>query len=67
MSSGISPDSKLAANQAQRISLDIEILLQSLEQDQDVDQKALKVARYHLMIGCVQLYKSIKGRPNEFC
>ena len=63
----MSPDSKLAVDQAERISRDIDTLLLSLEESVDVNQNILKVARYHLTIGCVQLYKAIKGRPNEFC
>ena len=63
----MSPDSKLASDQAERISRDIDTLLQSLEESHDVNQKVLKVARYHLTIGCVQLYKAIKGQHDELC
>ena len=63
----MSPDSKLALDQAERISRDIDTLLQSLGESVDVNQNALKVARYHLTIGCVQLYKAIRGQHDELC
>ena len=61
------PDNKLAIQQAEKIALAIEILLQSLEESPDINQKNLKVAKYHLTIGRVQLYKAIKGQQDELC
>ena len=63
----MTPDSKLALDQAERISRDIDTLLQSLGESVDINQNILKVAGYHLTIGMVQLNKAIRGRHDELC